>query len=237
MLWLMHFVMIANAQDKIIINDPNVENREVGNFHGVKVSGSVTLFISQDSETKVLISAREAEDREKIVTEVRHGILHIYYKPEREGVQFNFGRNRMLRTYVSAPVLESLESSGSGSLVINGSLKSDKLELSHSGSGRISGAVEVKELDYDQSGSGSAELKGSAKKANLTTSGSGNIRSYGLSTDICEVSTSGSGSVEVTVNKELSASTSGSGSVRFKGAGLIRDISTSGSGKVKRVNQ
>ena len=233
----MHFLMIVNAQEKVIINDPNVEKRDVKRFYGVKVSGSVSLFISQDDETKLLVSARDEEDRARIMTEVRNGILHIYYEPERGNVHFGIGKNRQLRAYVSAPDIKLLESNGSGSLIINGSLKADKLELSHSGSGMVSGGIDVNELDFDQSGSGSAHLKGLAKIANLSTSGSGNIRSYELSTDICEVSASGSGSVEIAVNKELSASTSGSGSVRFKGEGLIRDISTSGSGKVKRIQQ
>jgi hypothetical protein len=51
----------------------------------------------------------------------------------------------------------------------------------------------------------------------------------------CSISTSGSGSVEVTVNKEISASTSGSGNIRLHGEALISDISTSGSGRLKRM--
>jgi hypothetical protein len=100
----------------------------------------------------------------------------------------------------------------------------------------MKGDLSVKDLTVGLSGSGHTNFSGKAEKSSFSASGSGAINSYDLSSDICNVSTSGSGSVRVTVNKEISARTSGSGSIYVKGEGLIRDIHTSGSGRLKRIS-
>ena len=218
------------------INDPNAQKRAVSGFHGVAVSGSIELFLTQGNEESVVISADELKVRDKIVTEVRNGILHIYIENENKFHVDVSLHSKKMRAYVSAKDIDYLSSAGSGKTHVDGKLKSDKLEINIAGSGNVDAGVDVKQLSLSLSGSANADLSGNAENSDLHISGSGNIKNYEFSTGYCKASISGSGNVRITVTKELSAHISGSGSVYIKGDGLIRDYSASGSGKFKRVN-
>jgi len=223
-----------NAQKTI--NDPNAQKRAVSGFHGVAVAGSIELFLSQGNEESVVISADDTKIRDKVVTEVRDGILHIYLENEK---QFHLDvslHSKKIRAYVAVKDIDYLSNAGSGKTHVDGKLKSDKLEINISGSGNVDAGVDVKQLSLSLSGSANADLAGNAENSDLHISGSGNIKNYEFSTGYCKASISGSGNVRITVTKELSAHISGSGSVYIKGDGLIKDYSASGSGKFKRVN-
>ena len=222
-----------NAQKTI--NDPNAQVRSVSGYHGVAVSGSIELFLTQGNEESVVISADDTNLRDKVITEVDDGILHIYLERKNK-IQIDWPNQKKIRAYVSVKDIDYLSSSGSGKLHIEGNIKADKLKVDISGSGNLEGAVNTKDLLLGISGSADVDLSGTAEKSDFHISGSGNIRSYDFSTEYCTASISGSGNVKVTVTKELSAHISGSGSVFIKGDGLIRDYSASGSGKFKRVN-
>lgn len=218
------------------INDPNAQKRTVSGFHGVAVSGSIELFLSQGNEESVVISADDTKIRDKVTTEVRNGVLHIYLDNEK---QFHWDlslHSHKIRAYVAVKDIDYLSNAGSGKTHVDGKLKSDKLEISIAGSGNVDAGVDVKELSLSLSGSANADLAGNAENSDLHISGSGNIRNYDFSTSYCKASISGSGNVRITVTKELSAHISGSGNVYIKGEGLIKDYSASGSGKFKRVN-
>ena len=222
-----------NAQKTI--NDPNAQVRSVTGYHGVAVSGSIELFLTQGNEESVVISADDTNLRDKVITEVDDGVLRIYLEHKNK-IQIDWSNQKRIRAYVSVKDIDYLSSSGSGKLHIEGNIKTDKLKVDISGSGNLEGAVTTKDLSLGISGSADADLSGTAEKSDFHISGSGNIKSYDFSTEYCNASISGSGNVKITVTKELSAHISGSGSVFIKGDGLIRDYSASGSGKFKRVN-
>lgn len=227
-------VLFSQGQEKVV-NDANAASRQVDRFDGVSVSGAIELFISQGSQN-VAVSAANKEDVENIVTEVKDGILYIRFKTKKSwwSDQWNT-TGRKFRAYVSSEHLKFLSSSGSGSIRIEGTLRSRELGFQVSGSGNISGNVETAALDVRQSGSSNIKLSGTAEKAEFTCSGSGNINSPDLAVDVCDVTMSGSGNAELTVNKELSASISGSGNVRYKGNGNVVNASTSGFGKIRKI--
>lgn len=222
-----------NAQKTV--NDPNAQVRSVSGYHGVSVSGSIELFLTQGNEESVVVSADDTNIRDKVITEVDNGILRIYLERKNK-MRIDWPNKNKIRAYVSVKDIDYLSSSGSGKLHIEGNIKADKLKVDISGSGNVEGAVTTKEFSLGISGSADSDLSGTAEKSEFHISGSGNIRSYDFSTEYCNASISGSGNVKVTVTKELSAHISGSGSVFIKGDGLIRDYSASGSGKFKRVN-
>ena len=223
-----------NAQKTI--NDPNAQVRSVSGYHGVAVSGSIELFLTQGTEESVVISADDSKLRDKVITEVDDGILRIYLERNKNKIQIDWPNQKKIRAYVSVKNIDYLSSAGSGKMHVEGNIKADKLKIDISGSGNVEGAFTTKEFSLGLSGSANADLSGTAEKSEFHISGSGNIRSYDFSTEYCDASISGSGNVKVTVTKELSAHISGSGNVFIKGDGLIRDYSASGSGKFKRVN-
>jgi len=218
------------------INDPNAQKRNVSGYHGVAVSGDIELFLTQGNEESVAVSANEVKYRDKIITEVKNGILQIHLE-NKNGLHIDWGpSSRKLRAYVSVKDIDELSTSGSGKVHIEGTLKSPELDLSSSGSGNVNGDVAVTELAISTSGSANIDLSGKSEKTDIHVSGSGNIRGYELVNETCKISISGSGNVRTSVNKEVTAHISGSGNVSIKGNGVVKDFTSSGSGKIHREN-
>ncbi|MFT3702323.1 MAG: head GIN domain-containing protein [Agriterribacter sp.] len=218
--------------DKVFVHDANAQPRTVsGSFTGVSVSGSIDLYLSQGNDEAVVVSASDVKYRDRIVTEVKDGILHIYYNEK--GLQWSTG-DRKLKAYVSCKTINKLTASGSSDVYANGVIKGETLYIGLSGSSDFKGAVDVQELSLNQSGSSDSKISGRSVKLKIGLSGASDVSGYELVTDYCEANTSGASDVQLTVNKELSVSASGSSDFYYRGSGVIKDVRSSGSSTVKR---
>ena len=88
------------------INDNNAEKRTVGSFHGIDVATGIELTLTKGTTEEVAVSASEIEFRDKIVTEVRNGILRIYYETK-SGAINKKKESKRLKAYVSYKSLDS----------------------------------------------------------------------------------------------------------------------------------
>src|SRR6476660_8880566 len=61
------------------ISDPNAQKRNVSGFHAIEVSNGIDLYLSQGDEA-VAVSASETKYRDHIMTEVKNGVLKIWYE-------------------------------------------------------------------------------------------------------------------------------------------------------------
>ncbi|HEV3249578.1 MAG TPA: DUF2807 domain-containing protein, partial [Puia sp.] len=68
----------------------------------------------------------------------------------------------------------------------------------------------------------------------IQASSGSSMKGYELETDQCDANTSSGASVRVTVKKELNASASSGSEIYYKGAGVVRDLSTSSGGEVSK---
>ena len=224
--------LVAVAQNPKVINDPNAQKRTVSSFHGVQIGGGIDLYLSQGGDEAVAVSASDPEYRDRIVTEVQDGILHIYLEDK---WHWNLGwGNRKLKAYVSCKDLDELGASGGSDVYIDETIKSPKLELHLSGGGDLHGKLEIGELTVGQSGGADAFISGSATQLTVHVSGGSDFHGYDLAVDDCRASASGGSDVYVTVNKQLDASASGGSDIHYKGNGSVRESHTSGSGSVSR---
>lgn len=224
---------VLKAQDeKVYVNDRNAQLRTVtGSYTGISVSGSIDLYASPGTEEVVVVSAAEPKFRERIVTEVKDGILHIYYNDK--GIQFSSG-SKKLKAYVSFKTLQSLYASGSSDVYINGVIKGDALKINISGSSDFKGAVDVAKLSITQSGSSDSHITGRADKLNIQVSGASDVKGYDLVSEYCEATASGASDIQVTVTKELNATASGASDIYYKGQGITRTIKSSGASSIAR---
>lgn len=227
------FVFAAFAQKTV--NDPNAEKRNISGYHGIEVSGGIDLFLSQGGET-VAVSASETKYRDRIKTEVKNGILKIWYETK-SNISIDWGTNRKMKAYVSFKNLDNLEGSGGSDISVEGSIKVNTLSLEVSGGADFEGKVDVNDLKVDASGGSDVKISGSAKKLDIDASGGSDFKGYELSTDICNLQASGGSDVYITVNKELSADTSGGSDVFYKGNGSVREMKSSGSSSIKKVSR
>ena len=225
--------LITTASAQKTINDANAEKRNVSGFHAIEVGGGIDLYLSQGEEA-VAVSASKNEYRARIKTEVKGGVLKIWYEWN-SNLRFDWS-NHKLKAYVSFKDIDRLEGSGGSDISIDGSIKVSKLALEISGGSDFDGKVETSELEIQASGGSDVRISGKATRLAIDASGGSDFKGYDLASDICNVEASGGSDVQVTVNKELSANASGGSDVYYKGTGLIRDLKTSSS-SIKKVSK
>ena len=222
----------ARAQQNII-NDKNAEVRNVAPFSGIKVSGGIDVWLSQGDDYALAVSAIDEKYRDNIRTEIRNGVLVIWY--DSDNLKWNRG-NKELRAYISFKSLESLEASGACDLKINQELKVESLMLRLSGACDISGAVKVSNMTMDLSGASTVKINGNVQNLKLESSGASDLKNYDLVVENCIAKISGASDVKITVTNSISASASGASSLYYKGNPEKKDVATSGASSISQRN-
>jgi len=212
------------------INDPNAEKRNVSGYHAISVGGGIDLYLSQGSES-VAVSASETQFRNLIKTEVKDGVLTIWYDYKNSE---NKRGDKHLKAYVSFKTLDKLNGSGGSDIDVEGTIKTNSLKLDISGGSDFEGKIEADELVIEASGGSDVDISGSTKKLDIHASGGSDFNGYGLTTDICNLEASGGSDIEITVNKELNAVASGSSDISYKGNAVVKGVKTSGSSSINR---
>ncbi len=203
------------------------EDRNVGDFHGVKTSGSIDVEI-QPGESYAVSVENDENILSSIVTEVEDGTLNIHYK------QNTSVSNDHAKVYVTAPSLNQIKTSGSADISIKGIIKNDsRIEIAVSGSGDINGGVDAPEIEASIGGSGNISLHGRTKDFDARISGSGDFKCADLKSENTRVRISGSGNAHIFASAHLEAKVSGSGDIFYRGNPPSPDIQKSGSGSVR----
>lgn len=183
------------------------ETRELADFKSIsnEAVGDVVVTIGDSQSVEVTIDDNLMP---LLVTEVENGVLKIK-------TTGSFSTSIGLSVKVTVPSLESLRSSGVGSVKVDG-LKSENFSVVLSGVGGISAKGEVKTLDVEVSGVGSADLgELVAEDVTVTVSGVGGAVVH--ATNSVNASTSGVGGIEVRGNPgDRKEKKSGVGSIKFE---------------------
>ncbi len=229
--------LYSNAQ--LTINDPNAEVREAKNFHAISVSNAFDVFISQGKEEAVAVSASEEKYRQDIKVEVDNGVLKISFSKEGKFWRGFNGDKMKLKAYISFKNIDNLTASGACDVKIQGNINTDNLRLNFSGAsdlkeGTIKGSINAKKLTVEASGASDIKISGSATELDVEANGASDFKGFDFATDYCNAKASGASSINITVNKELSAHATGASDVHYRGDGLIREIKTSGASNVSK---
>ncbi|HUR66412.1 MAG TPA: head GIN domain-containing protein [Chitinophagaceae bacterium] len=228
-------VLVTATQAQKTINDANAEKRTASGYHAIEVSGGIDLYLSSGNES-VAVSASETKYRDNIITEVKDGVLKIWYDQKKNGLNAEWG-NRKLKAYVSYKTLDKLNGSGGSDISVEGTINAGTFKLDISGGSDFDGRIEATDLSINASGGSDLNIGGSAKTLDLDLSGGSDLDGYGLVTDICNLEASGGSDANITVNKELKAVASGSSDVSYKGNGTIKEMRSSGSSSIKKAGR
>ena len=205
------------------------ETRGVSHFSGVDVSGSIDVYVKNDSTSSVKIEADE-NLLEYIQVINDSDVLRIHTENG-----FNLDPSRKIKVFVSASALRSLDASGACNIYSENKISSpDIIDIGASGSCDINLEVNTPKVVADLSGACNLELKGETKDFSVEGSGSTGIKTMGLIAENVDVDISGSGDADVYASSKLDVHVSGAGSVRYKGNPQVNQ-SISGSGSVKKV--
>jgi hypothetical protein len=231
---VMGVAVIPVMAQRTVINDPNVELRQVnGSYHGIDVSSAINLYLSQGEQETVAVSAADTKWRDRIRTEVdNNGVLRIWL--DMKGFTYSAG-NKKLKAYVSFSKLDRVKASGASDVYVDGVISAETLDITLAGASDFKGAIKAGALKLDQSGASDAQITGTVSgTATILSSGASDLKGYDLAVENCEATVSGASDIHITVNKELNARATGASSINYKGTAVIRDLHTSGASNVSK---
>lgn len=227
-LLLLNIVSAANAQT---VNDENAEKRNIGSFSGISVSSAIDLYLVQGNTDEIAVSAAETKYRDRIKTEVKDGILTIWY--DSDGMHWPSG-NKKLKAYVSFRNINKLKASGASDVFITGTLKAASLDLKLAGASDMKGTVEIGTLTAHISGASDMMVKGRVESLQIDASGASDLKDYDLVVQTCDAQASGASDIKITVEKEITATASGASDIIIKGNGVIKKMNKSGASSIKK---
>lgn len=230
LLILIFVAFSTHLSGQTIINDPNIEVRNVGPFSGIKASDGIDIYLSQSDDYALGVSASDKKYLDGIKTEIKNDVLVITY----DGSSFKYNNNRKLRAYISFKNIESLEASGACNYIISGTLVVNSLRIKLSGASQIKGAANIQNLQIDISGASLVQANGTVQNLKINASGASDIKSYALTADNCVADLSGASDVKITVNKSLVAKASGASTLYYKGNPEKKDVSSEGASTISQ---
>ena len=205
------------------------ETRDISPFTGVVSEGEFDVFIVPDSSFSVKLEADE-NLIQYIRTRINGNTLIVD-----QGTRKCLRSDMPIRITVYMPQVEYLNLTGSG-MITGDNIESDELRVELTGSGLIDlRGLNVGLLDALITGSGEMIFWGEAVDADLDITGSGEVKAFHLGTVNCIASISGSGNMQVKVEKNLTAYISGSGSIFYQGNPSV-SAKVTGSGAVINSN-
>jgi hypothetical protein len=213
------------------VNDPNAQQRKIGSFSAIHISGGIDLYLTQENEEALYVSASESEYTADIKSEVKNGELKIWYAPVNKNRKAG---NRKLKAYVSFKDISSIKASGSCDVVVSGQVDLDKLHIGISGESEFKGELRVHRLTINQSGASDATLSGKVNDLAVFATGGSDMEAFKLETEKCNAKAFGASDIRITVNKELSAVANGSSSIYYRGGAVVRDVKVMGASSVNK---
>jgi len=225
--------LFQSHQTKIFETSEVVEETwDLDKFHKLGVAGSFKVNLKQGSKQKVVVRG-EKEFLDKMNKEVRNGEWNIKIK------QNKWYKGKWKRQPIEVDVVMERVSgigiAGSGKVKIHNTIVEDELKLSISGSGYIYGKIKTSELKSSISGSGGIDVSGSSNHSKISISGSGSFDGSDLAAKNAKISIAGSGDVNIHVDQSIKVSIAGSGNVKYSGNPENVNVSSAGSGKVRKI--
>jgi Putative auto-transporter adhesin, head GIN domain len=182
------------------------EQRDIGDFQKVDVSGAMNVEVVADKDFNVLV---EADDNllGQIRTELDGDTLKVYSKGW-------LSPKTKITVKISIPNLEGIEVSGASNVTAS-NLKNEDLKV------ELSGASKLK-------------IDGKTTNAKFDVSGASKFDGENLEIENAEIDNSGASSVLVSVTKNLTADTSGASRVTYIGNPAVEKNVSGASSVVKR---
>jgi hypothetical protein len=228
----MHVLLVVTALFGLQSVVYSQENRTVADFTGIASGGNFNVYVSLGNTESLRLEGNQ-ELFKDIETEVVKGVLKIQYTTKKRYWDWKSSDKKRVNIYITAKTLTNVSVSGSGDLKVEGTIKVPDFKASVSGSGNMVVDAESVNLQATVSGSGNLSLSGTAQNTELVVSGSGNLSASNFKAKTASVTVSGSGNVNVAVEKSLKAVLSGSGNIKYSGDPEVIQTQ-SGSGRISK---
>ncbi len=185
------------------------EDRSVDDFSSVEATAVIDIVLKQGEQNAVRI---EADDNliAKVKTEVSGGRLEISMPDN-----FRLGKSS-IKAFLTVKTLDELEVTGVSQVSCDGPLALDRFKLNFTGVGGV-------------------KLQGTCNDATIHSTGVGDVEAADFVCKNLEVENTGTGDVRCRADGELSIENSGVGDVEWSGSAVLKNVSSTGVGKVKKI--
>jgi hypothetical protein len=217
-----------------IVEDPNVEKREVGAFRGIHVATGIRLVLTKSDQPAVAVSAASAEFRDHIETKVKDGVLHIEYDnklnaPNDKNVK------KELKAWVSYTELEELRIHTGAEVRMEGILLAEKLKFEAHTGGAFEGEIAIEKMTVRQATGSQVRITGKVEKLEVEGHTGSMFHGKDLQAGECNATVNTGAGIFITVDNALYARAHTGGYVRYKGEAGTKDIRTHSGGRVRRI--
>jgi len=206
------------------------QERTIAAFNTIDASGVFNIYLSQGDKESLTIEADE-NLIPYIETNVEGNTLHIDMKEH-----MNIRNAKKKNIHLTIKDVNRLKINSVGNIETSGQLHLKDLNMEHSGVGNLKLDFECNKFVANIHSVGQVTLKGKVAKAEISNSSVGNTNASELIADTLNLENSSVGNVEVHATKEISINSSGIGNVNFGGGAVVKNLSSSGIGKVSKKN-
>lgn len=225
-------LLLTDIGAQTVIQDKNVEVRDLTSFNSIKISGAFTVYISKGEKNNLAVSASDTKYRDNIITKVKNNTLQVSYSGSS-----TFSTNPRLRVYLSYTDLQKIDASGTSDIKFQDVFNGDICSISLSGASQLKAPVNLNTAALNLSGASNASLTGQAGNLKVTASGASDFKSPELIAINAEITLSGASDASVTVKEELEAKASGASTLKFKGNPFTVRETVSGASSIKRSDK
>jgi hypothetical protein len=231
LLSLITFVSVAQVTRKTL---------ELPEFRGIYVNSGYTVYLKQTNKQEVNVEVL-SEIFAVSDIKVEDGILMINVERKDDTNKSLWAKiddiklNPTMNIYVSARNIDDMRVNGSGKIISENSLASNKLTLAVNGNGSLDLDVKGETINAEISGTGSLALRGYATSIDAMLSGSGNMNAFNCPIETAKIKVTGTGLCEVNVVNTIDALVYGSGRIKHKGNTKSAQKKIYGSGVIERT--
>lgn len=203
------------------------ENRNLSEkFEKIKVQEGIHLFLTQGSNSSLLVEADE-NIIDLLITEVKNNELKIYFKK-------NVYKATSRKVFLTTAIISAIETSSGAAVSSENILKTNTLDLDSSSGSSIKIEVNANEITSNASSGASINVTGKTTLFSADASSGSSINASDLETLDAITEVSSGAQIRVNVSGKLTARASSGGQINYVGEPANIDKETSSGGNVSR---
>jgi len=207
------------------------ENRPVTPFTKISIEGIFPVEISQTGEAESVQVETDKNLQNYIVVENNGSELVIKTKDK-----VSIRRSSKMKVYINIKDLRELRFSSVGNLSSVNTLKLDSLELTSESVGKLDLDIQADFLRANLNSVGSTDLQGHVREVRINNKSVGTLSAYDLKAGTLMIHNTAVGTAEIYADSAFYIRSSAIGTLYYKGPGEVKELSSEGIGKVKKVD-
>jgi hypothetical protein len=200
------------------------QTRDLGEFNKITVTRGMNAYISQGSETKVVIKADE-NLLDIIKTTVTDGTLKISCN---KGIR----RAESNKVFVTVTDLDLLKTTTGSNVFSEDTLHFQTFDVKSSAGSNVKLVIEAGEINVSAAAGSNIFLNGTVKSFNVKTNSGSNVKAGDLLAETCTAKASSGANIWVNVQKSLNATVSSGGNLWYSGEPGSLNVEKSSGGNV-----